>query len=135
MEPWTSGLSNSLRPALDFSNTPELQSASFLLVPFHNNAVHYAADFQQLFLVMHHICPRESSDGVVFAQKNRLLGTDLLAHSAENAADHVDIEFLGVFFDFGEAVRRRNFAWNNFDCRSEERRVGKECRVGCGVGS
>src|SRR6266702_2902118 len=110
MEPWSSGLSNSLRPALDFSNAPELQSASFLLVPFQDNAVHHAADFQQLFLVVHHISPRESSDGVVFAQKNRLLGTDLLAHSAENAADHVDIEFLGVFFFFGEAVRRPNFA-------------------------
>src|SRR5881392_3657559 len=64
---------------------------------------------------MHHISARESSDGVLLAQKNRLLRTDLLAHPAENAANHVNIEFLWIFFDFGEPVCRRNLAWNNFD--------------------
>src|SRR5207245_9847557 len=64
---------------------------------------------------MHHISARESSDGVILAQKNRLLRTDLLAHPAENAANHVNIEFLWIFFDLGEPVCRRNLAWNNFD--------------------
>src|SRR5439155_20521037 len=64
---------------------------------------------------MHHISARESSDGVLLAQKNRLLRTDLLAHPAENAANHVNIEFLWIFFDFGEPVGRRHLAWNNVD--------------------
>src|SRR5437773_4619352 len=89
--------------------------SSFLFVPFQNNAVHHASDFQQLVFVMHHLSAGESSNGVIFAKINSLFGTDLLAHTAENAADHVDIEFFGIFFDLGEPVRRRNFARNNFD--------------------
>src|SRR5881394_726573 len=64
---------------------------------------------------MHHVRAREPGNGVIFTQKNRLLGTDLFAHPAKNAADHVDIEFLWIFLDFGKAVSRRNLAWNNFD--------------------
>ena len=74
---------------------------------------------------MHHISARESSDGVLLAQKNRLLRTDLLAHAAENAANHVNIEFLWIFFDSGEPVCRRNLAWNNFD---RARRTGLPIR-------
>src|SRR5206468_9398848 len=57
-----------------------------LFVPFEHHAVHYSADFEQLLLVMHHFRAREARDGVVFTQKDRLLGTNLLAHPAENAA-------------------------------------------------
>src|SRR5947207_11617518 len=89
---------------------------SFLFVPFQNNAVHHASDFQQLVFVMHHLSASESGNGIIFAKINSLFGTDLLAHTAENAADHVDIEFFGIFFDLGEPVHRRNFARNNFDC-------------------
>src|SRR5436190_20778205 len=88
---------------------------SFLLVPFQYDAVHDTADLKQFLLVMHHLGAGEAGDGVIFPQKNRLLGTDLFAHAAENAADHVDIEFLGVLLDFGEAVVRRDFVRNNFD--------------------
>src|SRR3954463_14201088 len=65
---------------------------------------------------MHHVGTREARDGVIFAQINRLLGTNFLAHPAINAADHVDIEFLRKFFYFGEMVCRRNLTGNNFDC-------------------
>ena len=65
--------------------------------------------------MMHHVGAGEAGDGVIFAEINSLFRTDLLTHAAENAADHVDIEFLGIFFDLGEPVRRRNFARNNFD--------------------
>src|SRR4029453_2232059 len=87
----------------------------FLLVPFQHYAVHDAADLKELLLVMHHVGAGESSDGVVFPQKNGLLGANLLTHPTKNAADHVDIEFLGVFLNFGEAIDRRNFTGNNFD--------------------
>ena len=85
------------------------------LIPLQHYTVHYAADLEEFLLVMHHIGARESSDRVIRAQVDRLLGTNLFAHAAENAADHVDIEFLGIFFDFGEAIGRRDFARNNFD--------------------
>ena len=77
--------------------------------------MHYSSNFEKFFLVMDHFFAGESSDRVIFAKKNRLFGTNLFAYAAENAADHVDIEFLGIFFDFGEAISRRDFAGNNFD--------------------
>jgi hypothetical protein len=77
--------------------------------------VNYATDLEKFLLVVNHICARESGNRIILAQKDRLLGTDLLTHPAENAADHVDIEFLGIFFDFGETGGRRDFAGNNFD--------------------
>src|SRR5438094_2251185 len=88
---------------------------SFIFVPFQNNAVHHTADFQQLVFVMHHLSAVESGNGIILAEINSLFGTNLLAHTAENAADHVDIEFFGIFFDLREPVCRRNFARNDFD--------------------
>src|SRR5215469_8811227 len=64
---------------------------------------------------MHHVAARETGDGVIFAQKNRLLRTNFLTHAAVNAADHVDVEFLRKFFDLGETVGWRDLARNNLD--------------------
>jgi hypothetical protein len=86
------------------------------LVPFQYYTVHYSADLEEFFLVMYHVGAREAGDGVIFAQINRLLGTNFLAHPAINAADHVDIEFFRKFFYLGEMVCRRNLTGNNFDC-------------------
>src|SRR6516165_11440172 len=77
--------------------------------------MHYSAYLEEFFLVMHHIGAREAGDRVIFAQKNRLLRTNFLAHPAINAADHVDIEFLRKFFDLRETVGWSNLAGNNFD--------------------
>src|ERR1700719_3533092 len=106
------GGSSDSTPILQLAHTPLV---SLLLVPFQNDAMHYSADLEQFVFVVHHLFARESGDGVVLAQKNRLLGTNLLAHAAENAADHVDIEFLWVFFNLGEPISRWNFAGNDFD--------------------
>src|SRR5258705_3537257 len=78
---------------------------SLLFVPFQNDSVHHPADLEQFVFVVHHVFACESGDGVIFSQINRLLGTNLLTHSAENAADHVDIEFLGIFLHLGETIR------------------------------
>src|SRR5712664_318326 len=80
------------------------QCRSLFLVPFQHHAVHYSADLKEFFFVMHHVRAREAGDGIIFTQKDRLLGANLLAHAAENAADHVDVEFLWIFLDFGEAI-------------------------------
>src|SRR5215470_834120 len=88
----------------DISFDFELRISNFefgrllFFVPFEHHAVHYSADLEEFFLVMYHVGAREAGDGVIFAQKNRLLRTNLLAHSAVNASDHVDIEFLRKFF-------------------------------------
>src|SRR2546421_12448737 len=92
------------RPALHYSSTPQTRFCSFLLVPFQYNTMHYATNLEELFLVMHHVRARKAGDGIVLAQINRLLGANLLAHSAKNAADHVDIELLRVFLNFGEPI-------------------------------
>src|SRR4029453_3381011 len=77
--------------------------------------MHYSADLEKFFLVMHHVGTGEAGDGIIFAQENRLLRTNFLAHPAVNAADHVDIEFLRKFFDLGETNGRRNLAGKNVD--------------------
>src|SRR5712691_7839487 len=64
---------------------------------------------------MHHVLASEAGDGVIFAQENCLFRTNFLAHAAEDAAYHIDIEFLRIFFDFGKSVGRWNFARNDFN--------------------
>src|SRR5215467_14359061 len=92
------------------------KKASLLfLVPFQHNAVHDSADFEQFLLMVHHLCTREPCDGIIFTQKNRLLGADLFTHAAKDAADHVDIERLRIFLDLGEVICRRDFTGNNFN--------------------
>src|SRR5207244_10266865 len=96
MELWIDGVmtAGEVVAILHYSTTP---LASFLLIPFENDAVHHAADLQQFVFVMHHLLARESGNGVIFAQKNRLFLANFLAHAEENAAIHVNIDFLGIF--------------------------------------
>src|SRR6266481_3960110 len=78
---------------------------SLFLVPFQNDSVHHPADLEQFVFVMHHVFASESGNGVIFPQINRLLRTNFFTHAAENAADHVDIEFFRIFLDLGETIR------------------------------
>src|SRR5438132_8051318 len=103
-ENWNGGMINyGLRKERRPKNR-QLTTRSLFFVPFQHHAVHNTADLKEFLLVMHHIRARKSSDRVIFAQKNRLLGTNLFAHAAKNAADHVDIEFFWIFFDFGKLI-------------------------------
>src|SRR5947208_6951576 len=104
--------------ACHFSDTPTLHYTSIwllLLIPLQNDTVHYAADLEQLFLVVHHFRTSEPGNGIIFAQKDCLLGANLLTHPAENAANHVNIEFARILLDFAEAIFARNFARLDFD--------------------
>src|SRR5436309_15849531 len=89
------------------------KTSLFFLVPFQDNTVHYSADFEQLLLVMHHFRARESGDGIVFAQKDRLLGTNLFAHPAENAADHIYLVCRLLLEKKKEGINGKNFTRNN----------------------
>ena len=80
-----------------------------------HQAVHHAAELVELLLVVNHFRAGHAGDRVILAQENRLLGTDLFAKSAVNAADHVDVEFLRKLLHFGEFALRRNFAGRDFD--------------------
>src|SRR5437870_6261033 len=77
--------------------------------------MHDTADLEKLVLAMHHVFAGQPSDGVIFAQENRLFRTNLLAHAAKNAANHVDIEFFRILLHFGESIGWWNFAGHNFD--------------------
>src|SRR5438034_5193176 len=115
-------------PAPHYSNTPLTRFRSFLLVPFQYHAVHYSTNLKELLLVMYHVPARKTGDGVVLAQKNRLLGANLFAHSAKNAADHVDIERFRLLLDFGEPIGRRDLTWDNFDCARRTNELAKLAR-------
>src|SRR5215467_11649027 len=91
------------------------QSRSLFLIPFQHHSVHHPADLEEFLFVMHHVSAGEAGNGVILAQEDRLFRAYLLAHAAENAADHVDIEFLGIFLNLGEAICGRDFARDNFD--------------------
>src|SRR4051812_16002900 len=60
------------RRFLDFARNDRSRH-SFLLVPLQHDAVHDAADLEELVFVVHHVFAGEAGDGVIFAQKNRLL--------------------------------------------------------------
>src|SRR5690348_9997749 len=89
---------------------------SFFGVPFQDHAVHDAADLEQFLFMVDHVFASEASDGVIFPQINCLFRANFLTHAAVNAADHIDIECVGKFFDLGEAIGRRNLGGDNFDC-------------------
>src|SRR5438552_12396746 len=88
---------------------------SFLFVPLQHHSVHDAADLEQLLLVVHHFGAGKPGNRVVFAQENCLLRANFLAHAAENAADHVDIELTRKFLNLGETIARWNFTRLNLD--------------------
>src|SRR3989442_11377734 len=116
MERWSNeSVSAFIPPILQYSNTPALQFCSFLLVPFENHPVHDAANLEQSVFVMHHLFAGEPGDGVILAKKNGLFRANFLAHAAKNAPDHVDIELLRIFLDFGETIGRWDFSRNDFD--------------------
>src|SRR5436190_5551688 len=116
---WRSnGVLGERKRACHFSDTPTLHYTSIwllLLIPLQNDTVHYAADLEQLFLVVHHFRTSEPGNGIIFAQKDCLLGANLLTHPAENAANHVNIELARILLDFAEATFGRNFARFDFD--------------------
>ena len=64
---------------------------------------------------MNHVFAGGAGDGVVLAKVDGLLGADFLTHAAVDTADHVDVEFLGSFFDFGPFVITGDFAGDDFD--------------------
>src|SRR5256885_5953032 len=105
-------------PSFQYSSIPLLRYSnawSFLFVPLQNDAVHNAADLEQLVLVVHHFRTSEPGDGVILAQKDGLFGTDFFTHPAENAANHINIELARIFLDLAKAVVRWNFARLDFD--------------------
>src|SRR2546421_5515826 len=115
---WSNGILGERKRGCHLSNTPTLHYSSvclLLLIPLQNDTVHYAADLEQLLLVVHHFRTSEPGNGIIFAQKDCLLGANLLTHPAENAANHVNIELARILLDFAEGIFGRNFARFDFN--------------------
>jgi len=97
--------------------TFSLPPLSFLLVlvPFVDGFWQGATEFVKLGFVVDHFGAGEAGDGVVLQQEDGFLGADFLAEAAVDAADHVDVEGLGRFFNFGEGGVEGNFAGMDAD--------------------
>src|SRR6266700_2834665 len=68
-------------------------------LPLTNFVLMHTPQCQQLFLVVNQFITAGSDERIVLHQKNGFFRTDLLAIAAEDAAQHIDLEFFGRFFD------------------------------------
>src|SRR6187401_1768468 len=92
----------------------DINRACLLLewVPLLHQSIEDSTQFVELLFVVNHFGTRGPGNGVVFPQEDGLLGTDLFAHAAVDAADHVDLELLRALLDLrplrfgGDFLRR-----------------------------
>src|SRR5215218_9288563 len=68
-----------------------------LLLPLLDAAFH-SPEGEKLFLVVNHFLPREPLEGVILLQKNGFFRANFLAIAAEDATQHVGLEFLRHLF-------------------------------------
>src|SRR6266446_6611955 len=88
-----------------------------LLLPLADFILVDATQFEQLFFVVDHFLAARAGQRVILHQENGFLGAYFLAVTAEDAAEHVDLEFLRGFLDvagFGRAPRPRRDDTNGF---------------------
>src|SRR5438270_12513653 len=64
-----------------------------------------ATQLEKLFFVVNHFAASEAGQGIIFHEEDGLFRTDLLAITAENAAQHVNLEFLGRLLDVSNLGR------------------------------
>src|SRR5262245_52438800 len=60
-----------------------------------------ATEREEFFFVVNHLRTARAGERIIFLQENRFLGTDFLAEAAEDASQHVDLEFLRHLFRIG----------------------------------
>src|SRR5438309_12027165 len=70
-----------------------------LFPPLANLVLMDPAQREQLFFVIDHLIAASANERIVLHQENGFLGADLLAITAKDAAQHVDLKFPGGFFD------------------------------------
>src|SRR5262245_46446520 len=58
-----------------------------------------SAQREQLLLVIDHLLAALARQRIIALQEDRLLWTHLLAKAAEDATEHIDVEFLWSFFN------------------------------------
>src|SRR6266576_3706234 len=71
-----------------------------LVLPLPDAALH-AAEREKFLLVVNHLLASQATERVVLEQEDRFLRADLLAIAAEDAAEHVDLEFPGHLLGVG----------------------------------
>ena len=85
-------------------------------LPFVDLVIVRTAQCQQLLFVIQEFLAGKAGEGIVVLKENRLFGTDLLAKAAEDAPDHVDLEFPGGFFDVAGLRRTSGARRSNLNC-------------------
>src|SRR5205809_7740459 len=65
-----------------------------LVFPLLDAVVVDAAEREEFFFVVNHLLPARAGQRVIFHQEDGFFGTNLLAITAEDAAEHIDLEFL-----------------------------------------
>ena len=81
-----------------------------LLLPLADFVLVDPAKGKQFFFVVNHFVPACAGERIIFHEKDRFFGADFLTKPAEDAAEHVDLKFLGRLLDiahFGRAGRSR----------------------------
>src|SRR6266850_5662389 len=83
------------RPTVKCSQWYPLRFGLFsLLLPFLDAIIVDAAKREQFFFIVNHLLAGGARERVIFHQENRLLGTDFLAETAEDATKHVNLKLL-----------------------------------------
>src|SRR5437870_12504016 len=107
------------RPIFSESN---LHRKSFLLFSFFSflfpllNACVDTAEGEEFFFVVNHFLAARAGERVVLHQEDCFLRADFLAEAAENAAKHVDLEFLRHLLRVWAVSELPDRArWNNFN--------------------
>src|SRR5436190_23768224 len=69
------------------------------VLPFADLVMVNAAERQQFLLVIDHFLTRLPGERIILHQENRFLGTNFLAITTEDAAEHVYLKFLRRLLD------------------------------------
>ena len=78
-------------------------------VPLVDETGHLTAEFAEFVDVVDHLGSGESGDGIILAEVDCLLRTDLLTEAAVDTTDHVDIESLRALLDLAPPLIFRDF--------------------------
>lgn len=73
----------------------------------------HAAHFEEFFLFEDELVAAEARYGISILQKYRFLGADFFAESAVDAAQHIELELFGFFFNVGVGGVGVNLLWRD----------------------
>src|SRR4051794_2923362 len=91
---------------------PLFQSLFGFVFPFSDFVLMDSAESEQLLFVVYHFLAVESGERIVLHEEDGFFRTNLLAKSAEDAAEHIDFKLTRGFFDVADFGRAAG-AWRS----------------------